>query len=55
VYDVLGKEVSVLLNQMMDPGNHEVMFDASSLASGVYVYKIKAGSFTANKKLLLMK
>jgi hypothetical protein len=55
VYDVLGKEVSLLLNQMMEPGNHEVMFDASSLASGVYVYKIKAGSYTANKKLLLMK
>jgi hypothetical protein len=55
VFDMLGREVSVLVNERRDAGVHEVKFDGSSLASGVYVYRIQAGDFVASKKLLLLK
>ncbi len=55
VYDVLGNEVTTLVNEQRAPGTYEVRFDAGSLASGVYVYKLQAGNFTQTRKLLLMK
>jgi hypothetical protein len=55
VYDVLGKEVATLVNTTKDAGSHEVNFDASDLASGMYIYTIKAGSFTQSKKMMLLK
>ena len=55
VYDILGNEVSTLVNEQKAPGSYEVRFNAGSLASGVYVYTIKAGNFTQTRKLMLMK
>jgi hypothetical protein len=55
VYDILGRQVSVLVNERKDTGVYEVKFDGSSLASGVYFYRIQAGDYVATKKLLLMK
>jgi photosystem II stability/assembly factor-like uncharacterized protein len=55
VYDLQGKEVATLVNSYMNAGNHSVEFNASSLASGVYLYRIEAGSFTAAKKMILVK
>ena len=55
VYDVLGNEVSTLVNEQKAPGNYEVRFDAGNLASGVYIYTLKAGNFTQTRKLMLMK
>ena len=62
VYDLLGKEVSVLVNNYKDAGSYEVLFNGSKLASGVYIYKIesidlKNGSmlFTEVKKMVLVK
>ncbi len=55
IYDVLGREVATLVNKKQSPGIYEVTFDASNLPSGVYIYKIQAGSFTQSRKLLLMK
>ena len=55
VYDVLGKEVATIVNTQQAQGAYEVNFDASNLASGMYIYTIKAGSFTSSKKMLLMK
>ncbi len=55
VYDVLGKEVATLVNQEMNSGNYVIDFDASSLASGLYIYKIQAGSFSTSRKMMLMK
>ncbi len=55
IYDVLGKEVSTLVNAQQAQGVYEVTFDASNLASGMYIYTIQAGSFTSSKKMLLMK
>ena len=55
VYDVLGNEVSTLVNEQKAPGNYEVRFEAGNLASGVYIYTLKAGNFTQTRKLMLMK
>lgn len=55
VYDILGNEVQTLVDDIKDAGYHEVTFDASHLSSGVYLYVLKAGNFTATKKLMLMK
>ena len=55
IYDVLGKEVSTLINQVVPGGNHEVQFDATGLPSGVYFYNLTAGGFVENKKMMLMK
>lgn len=55
VYDMLGKEVASLVNETKQAGNYEVVFNASQLSSGVYFYKMQAGSFTDTKKLTLIK
>ena len=55
VYDVLGREVAVLVNETRMPGAYTVRFDASGLASGVYLYRLTTGSFVATKKMAVMK
>ncbi len=55
VYDLLGREVAVLVNTMKQPGSYEANFDASNLASGAYFYRIEAGDFTDVKKMVLIK
>ena len=55
VYDVLGREVSVLVDEKNDAGVHEVRFDAAGLVSGVYFYRLRAGDFVQSRKLLLLK
>jgi hypothetical protein len=55
VYDVLGREVAVLANERKLPGRYEVTFDGSHLASGVYFYRMQAGSFVQTRKLTLLK
>jgi Secretion system C-terminal sorting domain len=55
VYDVLGREVAALVNEEKPLGTYQVNFDASSLASGIYFYKIQAGSFVETKKMILLK
>ncbi|MBK8553219.1 MAG: T9SS type A sorting domain-containing protein [Ignavibacteria bacterium] len=55
VYDAMGKEVATLVNEIKPAGRYEVTFDGSNLGSGVYFYKIKAGSFTAVKRMILIK
>lgn len=55
VYDVLGREVMTLASGLHVAGTHQVSFDASELASGLYIYTINAGSFTSSKKMMLMK
>ena len=55
IYDILGKEVAALVNKNQQPGNYEVNFDASNLASGVYFYQLKAGNFEQVKKMVLLR
>ncbi len=55
VYDLLGREVATLVNEVKEPGRYTVSFDAVGLASGVYYYRLKADTFTATKKLLLLR
>jgi sugar lactone lactonase YvrE len=55
VYDALGRYVTTLLSKKLSSGYHSVLFDASNLSSGVYFYTLKAGNFTATKKMTLMK
>ena len=55
VYNTLGQGVSQLVNGDMEAGYHEVKFDGSKLASGVYFYRIQDGSFVETKKLLLFR
>jgi hypothetical protein len=55
VYDILGREVGVLVNERKQPGSYEVSFDGSYLASGVYIYRLTAGSFRQSQKMILAK
>ncbi len=55
VFDVLGKEVSVIVNENKEPGYYEAAFDGSNLASGLYFYRIEAGDFVETKKMMLVK
>lgn len=55
VYDLLGKEVATLVNEVKSIGNYNVEFNASILTSGIYFYRMKAGSFVETKKLILLK
>jgi hypothetical protein len=55
VYDVLGNEIATLVNEELKPGNYTQTFDASRLASGVYFYRLVAGSFTDTKKLIVLR
>jgi hypothetical protein len=55
VYNILGREVAVLANRQMKAGSYEVDFDGSALSTGVYLYKLSIGSYTAMKKMMLMK
>ena len=55
VYNLLGKEVTTLVNENQKPGSYKIMFDASALASGVYYYQLKAGKFIKTKSMLLLK
>jgi hypothetical protein len=55
IYNVLGKEVSTLINEEKNAGAYEVNFNASALSSGVYFYKLEAGNFVQTRKMVLMK
>jgi hypothetical protein len=55
VYDIIGREVAVLVNEKMEPGNHSTTWNAQGFASGVYFCRIQAGAFSAVNKLVLMK
>jgi CubicO group peptidase (beta-lactamase class C family) len=55
VYDVLGNEVTILVDEYKPTGSYEVDFNAINLPSGVYLYKLQAGNFVETKKLILLK
>jgi hypothetical protein len=55
VYNVLGQKVATIVNQFMQAGSYTYQFDASRLASGIYIYRIEAGNFVSIKKFVLLK
>jgi hypothetical protein len=55
IYDVLGRGIETLVNNRQSAGSHSVTFNASSLSSGVYFYKLEAGNFIQTKKLVVIK
>jgi hypothetical protein len=55
IYDMLGREVAVLVNEEKAPGIYEVKFDVSELSSGVYIYRLTTKDFTASRKMLVVK
>jgi len=55
IYDVLGNEVAILVNEEKPAGKYQIEFDGSSLPSGIYFYKLTSGSFVETKKMILLK
>jgi hypothetical protein len=55
VFDLLGREVVTLVNEVKQPGVYTMNWDASVYPSGVYYYRLQSGSFIETKKLILMK
>lgn len=55
IYDVLGNEVSSLVNTTQEAGKYDIQFNASGLSSGLYIYTLNAGNFTSSKKMMLLK
>ncbi|MCZ6703734.1 MAG: T9SS type A sorting domain-containing protein, partial [Ignavibacteria bacterium] len=55
VFDVLGTEIKTLLNEYKQSGSYEIEFDASSLPSGVYFYRVISGSYSETKKMILLR
>ena len=55
IYDVAGSEIATVVNREQTAGEYEVDFNAVNLTSGVYIYKLNAGSFVETKKMILMK
>ena len=55
VYNILGEVVTMLIDDLQEAGNYEVKFDASRMASGIYIYRIQAREFIETKKMVLMK
>jgi hypothetical protein len=55
VFNILGSELTMLVNEIQTAGSYEVKFDASKFSSGIYFYRLQAGTYEATKKLILMK
>jgi hypothetical protein len=55
VFDVLGRDLATLVNEVKEPGMYTVQFDGSNLASGAYFYQLQAGEFIQIRKLLLLR
>ena len=55
VYDIVGREVSTLVNQNMNPGTFRVKLDATNLATGTYIYTLSSGDARITKKMMLLK
>ena len=55
VYDVLGREIKTLVNEIKPAGTYKIEFDGSNFASGVYFYRLEAGDFIQTKRMVLVK
>ncbi len=55
VYDILGREIKTLVNEIQNPGDYEIQFNSGNLTSGVYLYKLETGSFIDVKKMIILR
>ena len=55
VYNVLGQTVTVLVNSFHEAGSHHVQWDASHMSSGIYIYRLKVGTYVSTKKMVYLK
>ncbi len=55
IYDILGAEVAVLVNEYKSPGNYKAVFDASNLSSGIYFYRLNTRNYSTVKKMILLR
>jgi hypothetical protein len=55
VYDIFGREIATLTNKEFDAGEHSIQFNANDLSTGVYFYRLQAGNFIEQKKMILIK
>jgi hypothetical protein len=55
IYDLMGRQVAVLVDEKKAPGNYEVSFDGKGLSSGVYIYRLTAGNYIASRRMVLVK
>jgi hypothetical protein len=55
IYDLMGSEVGTLVDSYQQPGTYSVSFDASTLSSGMYIYKIVSGNYSASRKMIVLK
>jgi predicted lipoprotein with Yx(FWY)xxD motif len=55
IYDMLGREVAILVNEVKEPGAYELKWNAANVPSGIYLYKLSAGNYTQTRKLVLLK
>jgi hypothetical protein len=55
VFDVLGREITTLVDEIKQAGEYKVTWDASKIAGGVYFYRLHAGTFVETKKMMLVK
>jgi hypothetical protein len=55
VFDVLGRDVTILVNEQKEAGTHTIVFDASNLTSGVYFYQLTGGNFQEIRKMILLR
>lgn len=55
IYNIVGQQVGTLVNEVKEPGQYEVHFDASKLSTGIYFYRLNSGNFNETKKMLLIK
>ena len=55
IYDLLGRDIAMLVNESQNAGIYEVQFSAESLSSGIYFYRLKAGDFNEIRKMVVVK
>ncbi|HEY7750691.1 MAG TPA: T9SS type A sorting domain-containing protein, partial [Ignavibacteriaceae bacterium] len=55
IYDVLGNEIEIIVNENQQPGSYEVKWDASNISSGIYFYQLKTKDFVDTKKMIVLK
>jgi hypothetical protein len=55
VFDLIGREVAIIVSEEMSAGSYSRQWNAANMSSGIYFYRLQAGSFTETKKLILLK